>query len=112
MFKYYCQCCKKNFQVGGAPYVSILNETTLPIFFIIQYLVDVRTFTKQSPVFGFGQSEKINFSNIAVNLCFNVLDASTNPPGFICNVALPYPVHHCYKLVQTQSHPQLIEIFC
>ncbi|CAG7840434.1 hypothetical protein CLOHAE12215_01858 [Clostridium haemolyticum] len=112
MFKCYCKCFKNPSQENQGPSIYILNETHIPIYFIVQYLIDVRTFTKRSPVFGFGQSEKIRFSGLAINVCFNVLDASTNPPGFICNVALPSPIQHRYKLIETQSRPQLIEIIC
>ncbi|NFR03773.1 hypothetical protein FDF89_04905 [Clostridium botulinum] len=115
MFKCCYQSCNNFLQPdleNGGLYVGILNKTQIPISFIVQYSVDVRTFTKHSPVFQFNKSEKIYISHSAVNICFNVLNNSTNPPGFICNVVLPDRKQHCYKLVQTHNLLQLIQIKC
>ncbi|WP_231147825.1 hypothetical protein [Clostridium botulinum] len=78
----------------------------------MQYCVNSRTFTKQSPPFGPGQSEKLSFSTHAKNICFNVFNNSTNPPTLLFNVVLPYTMKFCYKLIQTPNGPQLIEFYC
>ncbi|AYF54448.1 hypothetical protein G8S55_07350 [Clostridium botulinum C] len=112
MFKCYCQCFKKNYEINGAPYISILNETHVKIFFIIQYSIGVRTFTKESHIFGHGKSDRINFSYSAYNLCFNVLNASTSPYGFIGNVCVPCAMPHCYKLIENQGRFEIILTSC
>ncbi|EES91052.1 hypothetical protein FDJ70_09400 [Clostridium botulinum] len=111
MFKCCCQCFKNPSQENQGPCVYILNQTHIPIYFILQYIIDVRTFTKRSPVFGFGQSHQIRFSSLAINPCFNVLNNSTDPPGFICNVCNIFPVQNRYKLIETIAGPKLIQIY-
>ncbi|KGM92906.1 hypothetical protein IRP63_15990 (plasmid) [Clostridium botulinum] len=117
MFNYCCQYCAqycKNFfgTVGGGTYIEIINKTHLPIYFIVQYTLDVRTFTKKTSVFGYGKSGKIQFSQGSKNVCFNVLDNSTTPPKLITNVTLPVTKRSCYNLMPTSGRPQLVEFSC
>lgn len=115
MFNCCFQYCKSFFNpcpINAGVYVEISNETTLDISFIVQYNVEVRTFTKKSPIFGPGKSERIQISHSAQNICFNVLDDSINPPGFICNVVLPKCTRHCYKLLQSGSSLHLQQFKC
>ncbi|KOC50641.1 hypothetical protein FDC62_06360 [Clostridium botulinum] len=115
--RYCCQYCAQHCNnILGKPeagiYIQILNKTNIPIYFIVQYSIDVRTFTKKSPILGYDKTEKISFAKAAHNICFNILDNSTNPPKLICNVALPKTTRYCFILAPRPGIPELVQVPC
>lgn len=110
MYRNCNKCCCNRYMASAYPFIKVENNTSLRIYFIVQYYTDSTGFvTRESGIFERNQFQKISYTYRAKNIAFNVVNVSVQTRPVICNKYLGNAANYYFHVVETPTEPICVE---